>query len=351
MNPADDRNLPPWAVRLTFAALFGAVLTLAAIPTLVPEVFRSDSETLLSGFGDYVGDQPFYRTFELFSFLEPKGLTLLTLCTAAAAIHVALRPAKSWNALWIAAFMVLPGVILFLPRFQKETLVLLITLAVAAVLSWTERRSLWYAAVTAIYIAYGVFIREYYLVILAAFIAMSLVSAMNRVEILACVVLAGAACFLLPRDVFWMLQSPRDHLNVMRFGIHNVGDRTAFLNAVPPLNAAAFFVNYAYAAAILNVPFPFFGSVRDLVPTAYVACIFGLMIDAARRPSARRSFAARLVLAHMLTLWIGEPDVGSYLRHLASVFVYICLLLPGGAPEPTPREEAAGDGLAVAASR
>jgi hypothetical protein len=224
-------------------------------------------------------------------------------------------------------------------------------LAVSAILRRTDRKLLCYAAVIATYGIYGLFIRDYYLVILAAFLALSLMSALNGMEVLALVALAAAACFVLPRDVFWNLQSPRDQLNLMRFGIEDAGDRTAFLNAVPPLSAAAFLVNYVSAAAVLNFPFLFFGSPQDLAPTAYVACIFGLMFSANRRPSARKSFAARLVLAHMLTLWVAEPDVGSYMRHLASVFVYICLLLPDDEAARDARVETAGNALAGVATR
>src|SRR5690606_37883800 len=150
----------------------------------------------------------------------------------------------------VVLFLVIPPIFLFLTLFIKEIFTPLLTLA--AMMAFRARsEAIKYAVIAVIYIVYGLFFRQYYLLIIVTFLALSVFSSTDRmlkVTLLA----AFVACLLvIPDYYFFDLQVVRDNLNSDRL-TSSASARTAFTNLVPPGGVMSFLINYAYAAAVLN---------------------------------------------------------------------------------------------------
>src|SRR5690606_16251863 len=119
------------------------------------------------------------------------------------------------------------------------------------------------------------------------------------------------------------LGEARDIVNRGRQWSNFAGSRSAFMNLVPTRDAFDFLVNYFYAVLRLNLPILFNPAPQEVFLMlnvgiygwlAYIGC-------SVRDPAVR--FPVVLFISHVLVLTIFEPDLGSYLRHLSSVFIYL----------------------------
>lgn len=227
--------------------------------------------------------------------------------------------------LCLATFSVAVTVPLSLVRPQKEILVYLLT-AVCVYCINRARKPIWALCLTVgLYFLYTVLSwRPYYALITALIPALYLfdrLSMRSRVTLLLAVGLGG---FLIPSSVFEILRLTRDGINALRVLYPEIeGNRTAFSNPMEAASWGAFLYNYAYAAIRLNIPVFFSITPNEIVLTLFSSSWFYLMWNAYKCDDWRARFVVRLILAHLLVLWIFEPDLGSYLRHFSSCILYL----------------------------
>lgn len=263
----------------------------------------------------------------LFSHLPGFLIQTVVLLIGASALILFIWPLRTRTQLILASFITIAPIFLILTRPLKDTFVILLTIAVVFLLKARLRPAIKVALVTLIYVFYGYFIRQYYYLIALSFLVI-LVYASSGLRGKLLVALAGLAFFMaVPDSVFLELQGARDLMNYRRFGSGAPGSRTAFFNILPPTDAFNFLVNYVSAAFRLSLSFVFSLGFRELFLTLNVATYMFLIWRGVRSDRDDARLAAYLVMAHISVLWIFDPDLGTHLRHLSTVFLYLLPLL------------------------
>jgi len=227
----------------------------------------------------------------------------------------------------VVLFLVIPPILLFLTIFIKEIFTPLLTLAV--IYAFRMRTdSIKYAIIAAIYIIYGLFFRQYFLLIIVTFLALSVFSNTDRILKVTLVVAFVACLLIIPDYYFFDLQVVRDNLNSDRL-ISSTGSRTAFTNLVPPGGVMSFLINYVYAAAVLNVPiaFLYFGP-KEAALTVTAMVYAALTIISLRSGNSILRGLALLFASHVAVQLLFEPDLGSYLRHSSALLLYLTPAIP-----------------------
>ncbi len=259
----------------------------------------------------------------LFSHLPGFLIQPAVLFIGGSSLIIFIWPLRTRTLLILASFITIAPIFLILTRPIKDTFVILLTMAVLFLLKSQLRPLLKVFAISLIYVFYGyLFRRYYYLIALSFFVIFIFSSGGLRVKLL--LALSGLAIFIaIPDNIFMQLQGTRDLNNVLRIGTDAPGSRTIFLNPLPPTDAFNFLVNYVVAAFRLSFSFAFNLGPRELFLTFNVAIYFFLIWKGMRSDKSDARLAAHLVMAHISVLWIFDPDLGSHLRHLSSVFLYL----------------------------
>ena len=246
--------------------------------------------------------------------------------------------------LLLCTLLLLPA-LLFFARPSKETLLSPVTFLVLGLLCLRLSGLARVVAVAVCYLFYAYFMREYFIVILAAFAGLMVLAHVPRGLGAALVLGALGALSLAPSELFQILQGPRDYINLLRMATSTVGVQSAFTNPLPPDSLGNFLVNYGYALARLNLPVLFQLRLQEVFLLSVTLTTFSLIWFGLRHGGPREHACALLVLAHALTLNLFEPDLGSYLRHLTSATIYLApvlVLLARRLPRPPARAAAAG---------
>jgi hypothetical protein len=223
----------------------------------------------------------------------------------------------------ITAFILLtPLLLMGLLQPQKEVIVAAMSLAV--LLTACKSKKAWPSLVILVelYAAYGLFVRPYYLLILpvcGVLYALPCWPQWFKVLVMGC---AFCALWLVPPEVFTSLQGVRDDNNFDRI-LGELGNRTFFFNPFSPEHPLGFLGNYAYAALRLNLPVLFSFQPQEIF-LSLTSLLYGALVYA---QLAWGNWRARLMgclfLAHLMVLWLFEPDLGSYLRHASSAVAYL----------------------------
>ena len=216
-----------------------------------------------------------------------------------------------------------PAIILDMVQFGKEIFVIPLTFIILYVAQKTPSILKAFLVIAAIYLFYGLFFRQYYLLIFVAFIAfMTMVKSPPPIRILYLLIFM-IVMVAVPSKVFMQLQGDRDGINQLSNLVSNEV-RTAIYNPYTPDNTLHFIANYGYAFLRLNLPIVFSPSVSDIILFINIL-IYGRMMYAGmrQRPITPLSLLPWLFLSHLVVLWVFEPDLGSYLRHFSSIIVYI----------------------------
>jgi len=191
------------------------------------------------------------------------------------------------------------------------------------------------ALVGVLYASYGLFVRSYYFLIF--FFAMFVLS-MNLVPKnlrLMAFVFAFVVFVIIAQGPLIEAQDRRDYVNDVRQAYFAAeGSRTAFYNYVYATGVIEFFKNYAYAMARLTMPLFWNPSVKDLVFFVFSLASLATAFILARRKSPESKAASALIVGQMMVCWIFEPDLGSYARHLSSIFPYTAALWMFRDPRP-----------------
>ena len=224
-----------------------------------------------------------------------------------------------------AVVLLLPVLLMGLLRPQKEVLVVAMSLLVMASLHYAKKPWVPLVLLAGLYGTYGFFVRPYYLLIL---VLVGVLYTLPRWPkwLLPLVAVTGVyGLWLLPPEIFMSLQGVRDDNNFERI-MGELGNRTFFFNPFSPEHPLGFVGNYAYAALRLNLPVLFSIAPQEIFLTV-TAGLYGVLVVAMLAwGNVKARLAGSLFLAHLLVLWLFEPDLGSYLRHASSAVMY---LLPG----------------------
>lgn len=216
-------------------------------------------------------------------------------------------------------FLALAPSILTVATFQKDLLLVPFLIAAAWSLERFPKGGVLVAAIAGVYGFYGYLFRDYYYLILFFFL---LILAVRKLALQWKLLLFLGLILILmvtPVSILQTLEGPRDTINYYRLRDPNfVGARTAFTNLLPIDGAWSFTVNYVYALIRLNLAFFLDPGPKELFLELNVAAYFLAIFSGFRQGSRIARNAASLLLAHVIVLTFFEPDLGSYMRHLAS---------------------------------
>lgn len=322
--------------RLAIASLIFICIVLGYVDlSFISKNIASDSGTIMELRDSLTIDAgPSYKNTALIFHFIPKIITIpLVLLISAFALIVFMRDLRQISTILIAAYITLPAIILFLTRPQKETIVIIMTMIVLLVFRSNKSQWLKISTVTLIYILYAVFMRQYYFLIIAAFLALCLSTPIMHtlriswgVLFVLYIPIIIIVLLILPDNFFLETQGKRDVVN-QGLGYFREA-RTGFFNPLQPDNGWNFIINYIYAFFRLNFPIFFTVSYKEVLHMISVfifARLLWIGLEARRNPEA--TLCAKLLISHVLVLLIFEPDLGSYLRHLTSVFLYLTPML------------------------
>ncbi len=268
----------------------------------------------------------YYHSALIFQSI-PKSLLLAAVFLIGAA-HILIVYGRNTHpvTLLLCTVLLLPA-LLFFSRPGKETLLSPVTFLVLGLLCLRLNGLARILAVGICYLFYAYFMREYFVVILAAFAGLMILAQVSWGLRLALIAGALGALSQAPSELFELLQAPRDYVNLLRMATSVVGVQSAFNNPLPPDSLGNFLINYGYALARLNVPILFDFRMQEVFLLSVTATTFLLIWFGLRHGGPKERACALLVLAHALTLNLFEPDLGSYLRHLTSATIYLAPVL------------------------
>ncbi len=294
-------------------------------PTIAFDSNRMLDELWLMTEGEEAGGSYYYSA--LIFQNTPEALLLPAVALIGIAHILILYGRNSHPATLLLCTVLLLPALLFFARPGKETLLSLVTFVVLGLLCLRSNGVFRVLAVAVCYLIYAYFMREYFIVILAAFAGLMVLAQLSWGPRLALLAAALGALSLAPSELFQILQGPRDAINILRMANSVVGTQSAFTNPLPPDSLGNFLVNYGYAFVRLNLPVLFQLRMQEVFLLSVTLVTFTLIVFGLRLGGPKERACALLVLAHALTLNLFEPDLGSYLRHLTSATIYLAPVL------------------------
>ncbi|MGU7771930.1 hypothetical protein ACV229_17395 [Burkholderia sp. MR1-5-21] len=317
-GPALSRGLRS-AIAAAAVSLYWIVYVKAG--AFLPEYVFRDAEKIQSQIGgssDYEGTS-FDAVAKLYAMLGASGTHVLTAVIGALFIWLMIAQARRVGSLVANLVLLAPCVFFNLFVASKDTLVVLMAIVLVRV---ALRRStlVTIAAAVVLYGGYAAVVRSYFALILAIAIAVLLFRHGSWGRRTWLMLAAPLALFLLPNDVYYLLQHPRDMAaDYLAYG-SPFGARTSFHNLVVPDSFSAFCMNYLYALSRLNLPVLFSPGPKEIAMQVFVWIALAAVWRRARgdkHPAC--DVLAALVVGHIAVSMLFEPDLGSYTRHLSSV--------------------------------
>jgi hypothetical protein len=289
----------------------------------LPQKWFGDSNRLLDmannvveGRGSYAATAAIYALFPLWM------LNSLVTAVGVIFLYVATQSAKTLLSFCIMTLLLLLSVPQTLLVPIKETVVISMTLILVLASRKISGVAL-FAIIIGAYLAYGGFIRSYYLLILLVWVALEVFVRANLLMKISLLLFFIASLLLMPVSIMQQMQGQRDAANSWALYKIYSDNRTAFFNPLPPTDLWNFLVNYIYAAGILNIPLLKWWSAKEVVFSfGLLGCFTVLGRALSERGTSVRSFGL-LFLSHLLILCTFEPDLGSYFRHFTSVLAYL----------------------------
>lgn len=231
------------------------------------------------------------------------------------------------HALIIAILCIAPAS-LAIDEFQKD-LILAIFIITASVAITSQRSSfIKIVVIFSIYLVYAQFFRAYFILIILIFMAIFFYRSVPIYVKLLVIAVALIILVNVPTNVLVELQGARDMVNGTRLARNGLaGARTAFFNPYPIDGLLNFSLNYCYSIIRLNLPFLFDQSLNELFLFVNVVIYISGVWWAYSGGSKAARLAATLLVSHMLVLFMFEPDLGSYIRHLSTALPYLGVIL------------------------
>ncbi|WP_349605759.1 hypothetical protein [Cupriavidus sp. DF5525] len=301
----------------------------------LPEKWVTDSnkmlEFLVTGSSNF--DDSFAATARVFSFFGPEYVNVVAASVGVAYLVVASSRVASLRDLAARWLFVLPCMLLNLLAPGKETVVIAMSIILVAcgMSRSVSSRGLVVMSIV-FYGCYALFIRNYYAMILVLALGIRASARLTpawKGVVLVCLL---GAILVAPSEILYILQSPRDISNNYALSIGS-DNRTMIWNLYPPTSGVNFIVNYLYAAAMFVLPVISFRAPVDLAMMLMHFAIIRVALHGlsgtlpAGEEYRKRRWFATLIVAHILVQFIFEPDLGSYVRHLTSVSLFLIPLL------------------------
>lgn len=257
-------------------------------------------------------------------------------------LWVVLSYVRSYVLMLVLPVLLAPYILLNFLYALKETLVAVMALVIHYGLKHIDKTWIAFLFILCLYVPYGIFVRQYYLLIVVIFISIVLLMKTPPVVSVVYVCAGIILAFMIPNDIYYQIQGPRDVIYQYLSTQATSVVRTCFANPLPPENAFNFIVNTLYSLLILFCPFIIAQSISEVLMLVNVLTYFGMVYCGFKyfRGGAQLPYA--LFVAHILTQAQFEPDLGSYVRHFSSVWVLIApalqyLLRPRPKPDVVPQ--------------
>ena len=172
---------------------------------------------------------------------------------------------------------------------------------------------------------YGYFARTYFLLIAFFYLILFIYVKISKIQRFYFSILSIIIFFMIPLEYLYQLQSHRDLSSYYR--IMNPsweGFRTSFINPLEISSHTNFLINYFYAFFRLNFPIFFQFTFKEIFHTLIIiGSLYIFFFKKINYKYVNYSFVINLkiiIFAHFIVLWLFEPDLGSYLRHLLSYY-------------------------------
>jgi hypothetical protein len=293
----------------------------------LPEKYFWDSEMLMNiSSGDKSVDNKgsYYYTAIIFSLIG-NGVWLFNFVVGLLFILYVSMYCVNYSTIAISVILIMPHIILGLSRPQKETLVSLLTLLCVYIISKMKYKHA-VASVFLLYMSYAI-IRNYFFLIGLIFIFLYFVEYIkeHRYKVSIYISLFVFAMFI-PSDLFIKLQGTRDAFNILR-PVGQPGHETVLFNPYSPDNVVFFVFNYIYSIVYFNVPILFFRSFNTLYLQVFVIIYISVIFALKRFRNKRDYIYVNLFTSHLIVYLLFEPDLGSYMRHVSSISIYIIPLI------------------------
>ena len=247
-------------------------------------------------------------------------------CTTILLITLNLRRALSF---FIAPLIVLPLMVTNIMSPTKETIVLMMGLIIFFTAHKSNHPGKLLFTIIFLYGAYGATIRIYYLLILALLLCFYVWPKLPIIAKAVLLAALGVALLLLPPELYEALQGSRDKVATYFSTTSQHIVRTFFDNPFPPDNFWHFLLNYGNAVMILNMPLILFQTWKEWLLLINVIVWWYLTFVGLQKLKGNLLILTQLFFSHLLVLQLFEPDLGSYLRHASSVFIYLVPALLG----------------------
>jgi hypothetical protein len=251
------------------------------------------------------------------------AIDILVTAIGSYTIWIIVTSLRSLKGMLLIIPVLAPMIVLDMVQFGKEIFVIPLTLIILRIAEKTPSMLKAFLAICVIYLLYGIFFRQYYLLILGSFMLIMLTLRSSPPFRLFYLLLLLVFMIAVPSRAFMELQGDRDAINQWSNLVTNTV-RTAIYNPFVPDNGFHFALNYLYVFLKLNLPILFDQTLNEIILFVNIL-IYGRLIYAGirQRPMTAVTLLPWLFLAHISVLTIFEPDSGSYFRHFSSVLLYL----------------------------
>tara|TARA_A100001015_G_scaffold134815_1_gene149602 strand:+ start:1671 stop:2642 length:972 start_codon:yes stop_codon:yes gene_type:complete len=277
------------------------------------------AELLENGAGGDL-DYSFFWAYKFFSSFSSLGISPELMATA---LGFLILYFSFYYKLTLVEFIVL--FILFLPAFfmnlGKPSKEFFVTVFFLVSMHFYTRGN--YISAAVFVVVYAVLFRIYYLPLAAFLLYFSILDGRLKILILLSAVFTLLVTGLMYAqnviDFIGDIQARRD------VGYFSSGDvrRTGFYNLYSVADISGILLNYIYAFLKINLPMLFSFQLKDIFLQVYVVLVLFLNLRA-----IKVYYLAIPLMVNFLVYPIFEPDLGSYLRHIASIYpLYFALYL------------------------
>ena len=316
-------------IRYSDAAFFvmTAVIISFAVtaPYILPDRFFYDYYKLLGISSGNLGidaDKSFSNTAIVLRLLPQYLHTAFAAAVGVLAVYSVRTYLFRADRILISLIISLPAFIYCFSILNKDTFVIFITITSLFATKKLNNEFHSVIVIALIYLIYSYLFRGYYIIITGLFVSLWLIIRLNKKSIYWIIVPAVFLYLMVPDAVLSDVASLRDRVNSWRVYSGSDAIRTIFFNLYAEPNHIEFIANYIYSIIRLNLSFFISPGIRELWLTitawAYIFLSFRALFSKA---SKHQKILGALVAAHILTLQLFEPDLGSYMRHVTSIFV------------------------------
>ncbi len=312
---------------ITYIILFILFLILIFLVPFFPEKIVQDSEKVLSTIKNieiYSPSDSFSMSAYVLNLVSFGKVHFFIFLQGVFYIFLLTRYFVYVRHLFPFLLLLIPNLIFNLLLPGKEVLVISMSIIIVSVIRFSRLKFLPILFIFFLYIPYAYYIRPYYFLIFLFFLFfiyfINIKKKINKLSLLIFLVFLIA---MLPSELYTFLFSHRDISNSYALSLGSI-NRTAFNNLYLPQNFLELIVNYLYVISVIMFPVIYFYTIKDfilLLINLYISVYFLKIYKF--KPSYKTKILYSLFYAHLFVLFIFEPDLGSYLRHMSSCSLYL----------------------------